>query len=102
MKKDKHGKHGDKGKKGPKKPENIVDMLKELAGLPVSREDAWWFDLGKMDVEAGKYTVNGKLYFSLELIPMEQVTHDFFVFLFFFLLCHHTHSLSRSTFEKIL
>ena len=27
-----------------KKPENIVDVLHELVGLPVSRDDAHWFD----------------------------------------------------------
>lgn len=31
--------------KKKKKPENIVDMLRELAGLVVLRDDARWFDL---------------------------------------------------------
>jgi len=61
-----------KTSKKQKKPENIVDVLRELAGLPTMRDDAHWFDLGTMDVESGKFTTNGQLYISVELVPGEQ------------------------------
>ena len=33
-----------KPEKKVKKPENVLDVLRELVGLPVSRDDAHWFD----------------------------------------------------------
>jgi len=57
--------------KKQKKPENIVDVLRELAGLPVAHDDAHWFDLGVMDVEDGQFSTNGQLYISVELVPFE-------------------------------
>mmetsp|Transcript_30125 Transcript_30125/g.35520 ORF Transcript_30125/g.35520 Transcript_30125/m.35520 type:complete len:1909 (+) Transcript_30125:29-5755(+) len=61
-----------KDEKKPKKPENVLDVLRELVGLPVARDDAHWFDLGVMDVESGEYTTNGQLYITVELVPIEQ------------------------------
>jgi hypothetical protein len=61
-----------KDEKKPKKPENVLDVLRELVGLPVARDDAHWFDLGVMDVESGQYTTNGQLYITVELVPVEQ------------------------------
>lgn len=51
--------------KKAKKPENIVDVLRELAGLPIAHDDAHWFDLGVMDVEDGQFSTNGQLYISV-------------------------------------
>jgi len=34
--------HSSKQAKKEKKPENIVDVLRELAGMPVVRHDAHW------------------------------------------------------------
>lgn len=72
------GKDGDddgvvvKRKKKKEKPENIVNMLKAAAGLPVDRDDGHWFDMLTTDVESGQTSLNGQVMITVELIPKEQ------------------------------
>lgn len=60
-----------KNHKVEKEPENVMDMLREFAGLPVNRDDAHWFTLHTVDVESGVYDTNGEIMITIELIPKE-------------------------------